>query len=49
MNKPGTTARVPVKLLNKSVKVVTIPAKSTLCKLNEIKVLRSVDISEKVK
>ena len=47
LNKPGTTARVPVKVFNISAKVVTIPAKSTICELNEIKVLRSVDLSEK--
>ena len=45
LNKPGTSARVPVRIYNISAKAVTIPAKSLICELNEVDVLRSVDIS----
>ena len=45
LNKPGTSARVPVGIYNISAKAVTIPAKSLICELEEVDVLRSVDIS----
>ncbi|MCG8034843.1 MAG: DDE-type integrase/transposase/recombinase, partial [Candidatus Thiodiazotropha taylori] len=45
LNKPGTTARVPVKVFNMSAKPVTIPAKSPICELKEVTVLRSADMS----
>lgn len=43
LNKPGRTARVPVKIFNMSAKVLTIRPKAGLCKLQEVKVLRSWD------
>lgn len=45
LNKPGKSARVPVRTFNISARVVTIPAKSYLCDLNEMHVLRSADLS----
>ena len=47
LNKPGTTARIPVKLFNISAKAITIEPKSPLCELQEVKVLRSADLSRK--
>ena len=46
LNKPGTSARVPVKVFNLSAKVVTIQPKATLCELEEVTVLRSADITQ---
>ena len=43
MDKPGKNARVPVRTFNMSAKVMTIPPKSVLCQLQEVKVLRSCD------
>ena len=43
LNKPGNTARIPVRNFNMSAKVVQIPKKVGLCDLHEVKVLRSVD------
>ncbi|XP_053402719.1 uncharacterized protein LOC128558007 [Mercenaria mercenaria] len=40
----GKTARVPVKICNISAKVVKIPARSEICQLNEVKVIRHADI-----
>ena len=45
LHKPGTSARIPVKVFNMSAKPVTIPAKSPVCELKEVIVLRSADIS----
>ena len=45
LNKPGKSARVPVRIFNISARVVTIPAKSNLCDLNEVHVLRSANFS----
>ncbi|MCW4346603.1 MAG: pol polyprotein, partial [Candidatus Thiodiazotropha endolucinida] len=45
LNKPGKSARVPVKIFNISAKAVIIPAKTPVCKLNEVSVVRSADIS----
>ena len=47
LNKPGTSARIPVRICNISAKAVTIPAKSLICELNEVDVLRSADITSK--
>ena len=44
LNKPGTSARVPVKVFNLSAKIVTIQPKGTLCELQEVTVLRSAEI-----
>lgn len=41
VNKPGRNARVPVKIFNMSATVITIPPRSLLCQLQEVKVLRS--------
>ena len=45
MNKPGTTARVPVKVFNLSAKALTIQPKATLCELQDVTVLRSADFA----
>ena len=45
LNKPGTSARIPVKLFNMSAKPVTIPAKSPISELKEVTVLRSADVA----
>ena len=46
LNKPRTSAQVPVKVFNLSAKVVTIQPKATLCELQEVTVLRSADITQ---
>ena len=46
LNKPGTSARVPVKGFNLSAKIVTIQTKATLCELQEETVLRSADLAK---
>ena len=43
MDKPGKYARVPVRIFNMSAEVMTIPPKSVLCQLQEVKVLRICD------
>ena len=43
LNKPGTTARLSLRIFNMSAKVVQVPKKAVLCDLHEVKVLRSVD------
>ena len=44
LNKPGNTARIPVRIFfNMSAKVVQIPKKAVLCDLHEVQLLRSVD------
>ena len=45
LDNPGKTARIPVKVFNISARPVIIPAKSTVCELKEVSVLRSADIS----
>ena len=45
LNNPGTSARIPVKVFNMSARLVTIPAKSPVCELKEVTVLRSADIT----
>ena len=47
LNKPGTTVHIPVKLFNISAKAITIEHKSSLCELQDVKVIRSADISKK--
>ena len=44
LNKPGTSARVPVKVFNLSAKIVTIQPKATLCELQEVTLLRTAEI-----
>ena len=41
LNNAGKNARIPVHLFNMSTKIRTIPPKSDLCQLHEVKVLRS--------
>ncbi|XP_053406321.1 uncharacterized protein LOC128559152 [Mercenaria mercenaria] len=41
LNKPGNSARVPVRIFNLSAKAISLPPKSNLCQLQEVKVLRS--------
>ena len=43
---PGTTSRVPVHIFNMSAKVLTLSSNSTVCQLQEAKVLRSPSISK---
>ena len=45
LNNPGTSTRIPVKVFNMSTRSVTIPAKSPVCELKEVTVLRSADIT----
>jgi len=47
LDRPGTTARVPVKLFNMSAKPVSIAYKANLCELQEVNVLRSLPVFEK--
>ncbi|MCG8034658.1 MAG: retropepsin-like domain-containing protein [Candidatus Thiodiazotropha taylori] len=41
LEKPGTTARIPVRIFNLSAKVMTLPSKSNVCQLHEVTVLRT--------
>lgn len=43
LDKPGKNGRIPVRLFNMSAKVVTIPPRSPICELQEVKVIRSCD------
>ena len=45
LNQPGISARIPVKVFNMSARPITIPAKSPVCELKEVTVLRSADIT----
>ena len=45
LNNPGTSTRIPVKVFNMSARPVTIPAKSPVCELKEVTILRSADIT----
>ena len=47
LDKPGTSARIPVRICNLSAEVVTIAPKSPICELKEVTVLRSADITSK--
>ena len=47
LSNPGKTARVPVRVCNMSAKVVTLPSKTSLCDLHEVKVLRSLPLGDK--
>ena len=47
LNNPGKTARVPVRVCNMSAKIVTLPPKTSLCDLHEVKVLRSLPLGDK--
>ena len=47
LNKPGNSARVPVKVFNLSAKAVTIQPKTILCELQEVTVLRSAEFESK--
>ena len=46
INSPGKSRRIAVRLFNISAKVIDIAPKSSLCELNEVTVLRNIDISE---
>ena len=48
LDNPGKTSRVPVRIFNMSAKVMTLPAKTNVCQLQEVKVLRS-ETFDKVK
>ena len=45
LSNPGKTARVPVRLCNMSAKIVTLPPKSNICELQEVKLLRSLPLN----
>ena len=45
-NKPGTTARIPVRVCNLSAKVVTIPPHAPVCNLAEVNVLKRDPVKE---
>ena len=47
LSNPGKTARVPVRVCNMSAKIVTLPPKTSLCDLHEVKVLRSLPLGDK--
>ena len=44
LSNPGKTSKVPVRLCNMSAKIVTLPPKSNICELQEVKLLRSLSI-----
>ena len=44
---PGKAARVPVRVCNMSAKMVTLPPKTSLCDLHEVKVLCSLPLGVK--
>ena len=44
LENPGKTAIVPVRICNLSAKIITIPEKSKLCQLQEVKILREASI-----
>ena len=46
LNNIGSTAKVPVRLCNISAKIMKIPARTNICKLQQVNVLRSVQIGE---
>lgn len=46
LNKPGKTTRVPVRIFNMSAKSISIPAKSNVCELHEVSVLREAPVFE---
>ena len=45
LSNPGKTSRVPVRLCNMSAKIVTLPPKSNICELQEVKLLRSLPLN----
>ena len=47
LDNPGKTARVPVRVCNMTAKLITLPQKTSLCDLHEVKVLRSVPLGDK--
>ena len=47
LDNPGKTARVPVRVCNMTAKLITLPQKTSLCDLHELKVLRSVPLCDK--
>ena len=45
-DKPGSTARIPVRLCNMSAKILTFQPKTSICNLEEVKVLNRDPIKE---
>ena len=45
-DKPGSTARVPVRLCNMSARILTIQPKASICNLEEVKVLNRDPVKE---
>ena len=46
LDKAGQNQRVPVRVFNMSAKAITVAPHTTLCQLQEVKVLRHVDIGQ---
>lgn len=46
LNNPGKTARVPVRVCNMTAKLITLPSKTSLCDLHEVKVLCSLPLND---
>ena len=49
LDTPGTGQRIPVRLYNISAKMIEIAPKSNLCELQEVNVLRPLDLDQKNK
>ena len=47
LSNPSKTARLPVRVCNMSAKIVTLPQKTSLCDLHEVKVLRYLPLGDK--
>ena len=47
LSNPGKTARVLVRVCYMPAKIVTLPPKTSLCDLHEVKVLRSLPLGDK--
>ena len=45
-DKPGSTARIPIRLCNMSAKILTFQPKTSICNLEEVKVLNRDPIKE---
>ena len=45
LSNPGKTSRVPVRLCNRSAKMVTLPPRGNICELHEVKLLRSLPLN----
>ena len=46
LDKTGQNQRLPVRVFNMSAKTITVTPHTTLCELQEVKVLRLIDIGQ---